>query len=242
MQTVPRSEVSACHALVTHLDFNTHAEFYSDNQLFVEAFNKGLIYCNTILNADLYNEIYELIVDKNIKIEVYWIPSHMFDEPLKERKNPPPDWFTDMHALGNHHADRLAGISASHYALHNHIATPIIHNVFLVRNIQRRLYSIIRNLPNIKINREAKIPKPPRPSLLELIATSEHTINDLDNEVIRCEVCRGSSTKSGHKARDFVLGPCKANPINPHKIVKGQVYINGSVTHPSHNLRCTDNQ
>ncbi len=131
VQTVPRSEVSPCHALVAHLDFNTNVEFYSDSQLFVEAFNNGIAYCSSTLNSDLFNEIFEMIVDKNIKIEVFWIPSHMYEDPLKERNTPPPKWFDDAHALGNHHADRLAGVSASYYALHNDIAAPIIRNVLL---------------------------------------------------------------------------------------------------------------
>ena len=48
--------------------------------------------------------------------------------------------------------------------------------------------------------------------------------------------------RSGHSVRGFVLGHCRPTPINPHKIVHGQLYINGSVTHPSHILRFTDNQ
>ncbi len=155
--------MSACHALVIHLDFNTEVTFYSDNKLFVDAFNKGLEYCNTILNADLYNEIFETIVDKNIKIEVYWIPSHMFDDPLKERKVPPPVWFTDTHALGNHHADRLAGVSASYYALHHHVTKPIINNVHLVRSIQLRISTVICNLPNRKFIELRKHPSQSNP-------------------------------------------------------------------------------
>ena len=67
------------------------------------------------------------------------MPSHLLDDPDKVRKKTTPEWVTRKHVLGNHHADRLAGIAASYYALHNDIADPIINNVLLVRAIQKRL-------------------------------------------------------------------------------------------------------
>ncbi len=210
----------------------------SGDECFVEAFNKGPALCKTMLNADLYDQIFKFVFEKRIVLEVFWMPSHLLDYPDKERKKPTPEWVTRKHVLGNHHADRLAGIVASYYALHNDIADPIINNVLLVRAVQKRLYTIICNLPNRKIDREAKKQRVKAPTFQELRACTNHALVESNDDSLRCEVCLGVSYGTGPSARKFLKGYCKPCGYNSrtHK-VHGQISMNGCASHISHNLR-----
>ncbi len=54
IQTVPRSEVAAALILLFHLASDTAVNFYYDNQICFDAYNKGYQHCCTILNNELY--------------------------------------------------------------------------------------------------------------------------------------------------------------------------------------------
>ena len=71
---------------------------------------------------------------KRIKLDVFWMPSHLYDDPDKERKSETPAYVQQMHILGNHHADRLAGVAASYYDIHKHVTEPIIWDSLWDRN------------------------------------------------------------------------------------------------------------
>ena len=169
VQTVPRAEASACYALACHLQHDAVAVFYSDNETFVKSYNLGFFHCKGILNADIYEHIFNVINDKRLDITVFWMPSHLLDDPDRKREKPTPLWVAHMRKLGNHHADRLAGLAASYYQLHKDIVRPIIKNLKLVRVIQRRLYSIVCILPHRKIDRKIKKNRLVLPSIGELI-------------------------------------------------------------------------
>ncbi len=54
---------------------------------------------------------------------------------------------------------------------------------------------------------------------------------------IYCVICLGTAPAKGPKARDFLQGGCVAIPIDTHKRVYGRIYMNGAMSHESHNLR-----
>ena len=165
------------------------------------------------------------------------MPSHLLDQPDKKREKPTPEWVEHSHKLGNHHADRLAGLSASYYALHKDISDPIITNISNVRAIQKRLYTIICNLPNrVKENRRGQ-GKCKAPSLPELIANSEHVINENDSNMECCVCFSKCSTALHATVKAFLASPCRPNCMVQGMQVHGPISINGATTHPSHNLR-----
>ncbi len=66
-------------------------------------------------------------------------------------------------------------------------------------------------------------------------------MHKLDDEAssgsIKCCICLGTAPAKGAKAREFLKGCCVANAINDKNNVYGQIYMNGYVTHSTHNLR-----
>ncbi len=91
VQTVPRAEVTAALVLLLHLAPNTVVNFFSDNKVFVDAFNKGFDYCRGILNSDFYQDIFDLMQEKHVSFLVFWMPNHLDDDPDKERATPAPE-------------------------------------------------------------------------------------------------------------------------------------------------------
>ncbi len=107
VQTFPRAEISAALLCILHLADHAIVKFYTYNLPFAEAFNKGLDYCRGNINADLYVHIFTEIRKKQLQFSVRWIPSHLADDPHKERSGKIPEWVTQHHILGNQHAIRI---------------------------------------------------------------------------------------------------------------------------------------
>ncbi len=168
VQTVPHAEVTAALVLLLHLAPNTVVNCYSDNKVFVDAFNKGFDYCRGILNSDFYQDIFNLMQEKHVSFLVFWMPNHLDDDPDKERATPAPEWVTQVHINGNGHADRLAKFACRQYDLPSDIAKQIIANLQLVKHIQLRLTAVLCNMPHRTIHN--KLPKPlrePQPTINE---------------------------------------------------------------------------
>jgi hypothetical protein len=242
-QTVPRAEVSSALALIEHLAHDTMVSFISDNELFVENFNAGPIFCKKVLHNDLYADIFDGLAAKNITCRVFWMPSHLLDKPdkpKKEKSKPTPDWVLREHILGNHHADRMAGIASSYFDLPIEVARPIVNYIWLTKHIQKRIIAIICSLPKRASNKRQHFSRP-RPSKEELAATSMHTFEDpYDSslEFMHCIACLSTCSLKSPKFEDFLVGNCKLNcVVNSTHRVYGQISINGTTTHNTHNLR-----
>ena len=191
-QTVPRAEATAALLLLLHMACNTVVELFSDNEIFVEAYNRGEIHCQGILNADIHDQIFTILKTKQITMHAFGMPSHLLDMPDKQRTKPVPAFVETCHKLGNFHADRLAGNAASYYALHSDISNPIIKNIVLARNIQKRAYTIVCSLPHHDVHRSPKKGRPTPLSIPELIANSVHEINAIVDDCVCCDVCFGT--------------------------------------------------
>ena len=76
---------------------------------------------------------------------MFWLPSHLDDDPGRERATPAPDWVTQVHINGNGHADRLAKTACRHFDLPSDIAKPILANLQVVKQIQLRLTAVLCN-------------------------------------------------------------------------------------------------
>ena len=99
IQTVARGELLALVQLIRMADPLTNIEYITDNLGVCNTFNKGPANAQYSMNADLYNELYKLTIDKAIVLQVRWMPSHLtVNDPL------PPDVST-VDVLSNNQAD-----------------------------------------------------------------------------------------------------------------------------------------
>ena len=123
--------------------------------------------------------IFQLIQSKQVTFNAFLLPSHLDDEPERQRNLPTPDWVTDHHIRGNGHADRLVEYVRKHFDLSDEVAKPVVDAVALVKKIQRRLAAVICNLPHRK--KYGRSPKPvpePKPSVKDRIAASTYHFDE----------------------------------------------------------------
>ena len=60
------------------------------------------------VGINVFKILFHHVKNKNISLEVRWLPSHTDTDPTKVR----PTWATDMHVAGNKEADSLANAAA----------------------------------------------------------------------------------------------------------------------------------
>ena len=92
IQTVPRAELFCLQFLVNEAAEFSVLEFVTDNQKNAQTFNKGLEFGAKSINADLFNNIFKCIKDKQIQIKVRWIPSHLAGKIAKDPTSVIPEF------------------------------------------------------------------------------------------------------------------------------------------------------
>ena len=87
VQTVPRGELFTVVQLLRQCVPLADILFYTDNKWVFDTFNLGPKHACTHNNADLWHELYKITIDKAIKLNITWMPSHleegqMFGRPM----------------------------------------------------------------------------------------------------------------------------------------------------------------
>ncbi len=88
VQTVPRAKIFALVVLVQNAPCMAILEYITDNKGLYDTFSKGPKAGARATNSDLYDDIFNLTIEKAIRLSVRWMPSHM-DEEGKPRKEIP---------------------------------------------------------------------------------------------------------------------------------------------------------
>ena len=208
IQTVPRSEVAAALVLLYHVAPGTVINFFSDNKVFVDAFNKGHSYCKGILNSDFYQEIFSLIQSKSVSFSVLWLPSHLDDDPNKERATPVPSWVTKTHINGNGHADRLAKTACRYFDLPSDVAKPILEQLQLAKQIQLRLAAVVCHLPHRTHNKHSKPLTLPLLTINDSILQSRHWFSNPLASVLECTICLSRHSRASPALKGFLASEC----------------------------------
>jgi hypothetical protein len=187
IQTVSRGELFALVLLISHVSDNSDVEFITDNEGVYLKVQAGPNACTTSSNCKLYADLFTMIREKSVKLNIRWMPSHLKD--LGDALVLPIGVsMVDVH--GNDQADLLAGMSADDFKLANAVTKGHIHYVKLVSKIQRRLATILIHLPSRKHDRV--VPSTvKRPEIRTLIESSSHTVI-LDGSRIYCSSCCSS--------------------------------------------------
>ena len=110
IQTSNRAEIYAILIAVRNIELAGKIDFFTDNKIARDTYNKGKDRARLANHADLWSEIFQCIEEKYIDLKVYWMPSHTDKHP--EKKEKAPAWMQDWHVKGNAMADILAGQAA----------------------------------------------------------------------------------------------------------------------------------
>ena len=113
VQTVPRGENYALVTLVDLVSPGSSIEYVTDNKGLFDAYLKGPSFALNATNCDLFKQLYDVMFQKALLVEVRWVPSHLLEEPTKGVY----DCVSDLDILGNDRADKLAGQAAKKYCV-----------------------------------------------------------------------------------------------------------------------------
>ena len=94
-------------------------------------------------NADLFDDLFSSIELNQLTVTVRWLPSHLKEDPQKER----PDWVEDWHIEGNRQADHFAGLAAKLHIVPPAISKEILTRLDQLKCIQLRAAAIVKLLP-----------------------------------------------------------------------------------------------
>ncbi len=115
-----------------------------DNAPVIDDIRKGSTYCDKHINRDLFDLLFQYIEQKNIRLDVVWMPSHLDDPSCKKTR---PEYVSDHYILHNKHADALADLAAANASVADDVALRVRDNTKLVVQIQSRIAAIYTNLP-----------------------------------------------------------------------------------------------
>ena len=84
IQTNNRAEIYAILIVVRNIELAGKIDFFTDNKIARDTYNKGKDRARLANHADLWSEIFSHIEDKYIDLAVYWVPSHTDKHPEKK--------------------------------------------------------------------------------------------------------------------------------------------------------------
>ena len=137
IQTNNRAEIYAILPVVQNLELACKVDFFTDNKIATDTYNKGNYRARVANHADLWSEIFQHIEDKYLELKVYWMPSHT--DKHTEKKEKAPACMKKWHVKGNDEADVLAGAAAALHEIPSRIAQPIVKTCTNLALIQNRL-------------------------------------------------------------------------------------------------------
>jgi hypothetical protein len=198
------------------------------------SFNGGTRSAVNSANCDLWEKVFRHISTKKLTVEVRWMPSH-----LKDGKKVRPESVSDRDIEANDKADELARLAADLIQVPLPIATNYIHYVELTSIVQKRLATIIMNLPaRVHTKKEPKIAAP-REKVADLIGTSSHSISFKNNRYF-CQQCHNNFRSNDPNLKLWLKAQCcKDNPHDYHDRptkVSATIHIGNSIAHHSHEL------
>ena len=241
-QTVPRSELMAICIVLQHVnDGNT--DIVTDCKNNANAFQRGKQYCLESEHADVWEDIWQILDDREISLSVRWSKGHADNpEVMAKYEVKPRDLF------GNLCADALAnrGSDAAEVSLQDSMT--LLWHYSLVRRIQARAVVIMSSTLE---GRTAAPARPKRPRELKmsrdaLIMQSSHQVT-LSRGVLHCHRCHTTSPVEQGAARRWLASQCVPNTAlirtlvagttKPTAVPQGQmVIVSRQTIHHSHQL------
>lgn len=213
--------------------------FVTDNANVSNIYNKGKTSAMNSANCDLYCELFDLLKTMDIDLQVRWMPSHLGTG----KSDPRPDFVSHYDVLANDQADEHAKAAAQTAQLPKPVATNYIYYVSLVVRIQKRLATILLNLPPRQREKEEKSMPVPRMKLDDLLANTSHNVVNLVNR-IRCTKCLNSFSLTDPACKAWLqlscspagVSICSLNPTHAPKPLTEPIHIGNQVSQMSHKM------
>ena len=240
VQSVGRGELFALVLLLEHVDAESSITFVTDNYGVYSVYINGKKAASNSANCDLWDIVYQLISGKRLPVALRWMPSHLDKLPRSEW----PSHVTEADVLSNAHADRLAGEAAKDVQVPFEIAVPIMIIVKRAAIVQRRLATILINLPKrvLPKRHDLQVASPaeerPKLDLGPLLAETSHRISIRDGRYF-CVDCLNGFHSRDSSLKAWLQSTCvkpvddRAHPAS----VLDTIHMGNQVTHASHSIK-----
>ena len=201
-----------------------------------DTYNLGRSYACKCNNSDLFNKLFSKLINKDIRLKLRWMPSHL-DKGIKEC----PENVSELDVKGNKHADTLAGEAAELAKVPLQVSTDVMFYYSLVKKIQKRIITILMLLPPRQKKQTVLSAKELKPSIDYYIENSKHIIMSNDGRY-SCEVCLNSFKDSDPLLKEWVCSPClgtnfsSSDHYRPIPLGDNFMHIGNQFIHHSHKI------
>ena len=244
VHTVVRGELYAILLVVRLVCIEAVVTVASDSKVNVDLFDKGKPACLQTNNADLWEELFNLVEGKSLSLCLRWVKGHCTTDELINRYNMN---FYDI--VGNLTADALANRAAQLYQCVPQDIIDVQWYYSLVRKIQSRAIAILAAvIPRRGTNpgRTAAIPRPISTPLGVAVLGSQHKFT-LFSGSARCYICFETAPRMRSHLLDWLASPCKVDVSLANAFFSGRqrpaklplhrpIPVGRQVAHESHSL------
>ena len=243
-QTVPRGELYAILVVMRHTQPDSEYLIYSDSKLNVDLYLDGYDACMKSQNADLWEEVFDILRTRNVVLSLVWIKAHVDTPEEATRHN-----LSYMHILGNEFADRLAERAATAYEVAYQDSVDLLWYYATLRKIQARLLVILASIIPERSAVPESIPRAPRERPTPLgcaIFNSKHSLFNLGRSM-HCCVCFQQAPRDRVPLMQWLAAPCKPDRAYAYLQLTSQqrpvslpqdrpMVVGRRAAHPSHSL------
>ena len=201
-----------------------------------DTFDKGPKYACQCNNSDLFYILFRDTINKAIKLNVRWMPSHL---DLGVKKWPPN--VSKLDVEGNKFADKYAGEASEKAIAPLQVRTDVVFSYFLVKRIQKRIIAIIQSLPARQKKQTVLTQRELQPSVDEFILESKHALVS-DQGRYHCKICLSSFLESDRLFKSWVTSACTGTHTSasshsrPEPLHDNFIHIGNQFVHHTHKL------
>jgi len=235
VQTVARGELYALLVLIRMASPGSIVVFVTDNKGVYDKYNSGPTRASLSSNCDLYYELFQIVRNKQLKLTVRWMPSHLADSADATPINL-PEGISQNDVIGNRFADLYAKEAAKLVQVPLQVSTGCIYYYNLVKNIQKRLVAILQNLPDRKKISTIRTPKEIAHTLDQLITDSRHDMQQ-HQERLTCTGCLNSFSRKDSSLPHFLSTNCNPVPSSSRPVpIDNSMHVGNKNIHNTHSL------
>ena len=238
IQTIPRGELYCFVLLAMHAQQDGKYLIYSDSIINIDYYRNGYMHCCRQPNGDLWAQLFSLTRERNLELELVYVPSHIFDKPWLHNSD---DSSSEFAILNNTCADALAGYAAGRLECPPSEVTPVVHHIELAKAIQLRLYAVtVLHKPRPKSSIPVDTLKP-KLSFDEEVALSSPDLAQSGSRYLCTKCCCSIPCKPFYALLARTQSLCVALPVDaasfrPIAIGMASVQLGKQVAHPTHSL------
>ena len=245
-QTVPRAELFAIMEIIINLRAGVQATITTDSKLNVDLFHAGDKKANSSANGDLWANIFNLIREKGLTVNIRWAKGHATTQNIDTHR------IAAVDAFGNYIADAMANRAALLHQVFAEDSFAIKWHQELVTRIQKRAVVLLslfglRTLTKPRATMQpAQRTRADAPSTLGRAIVSEHSFTTMGRTLF-CWKCHQTSPPSMREVHQWLDTPCTpdrlliatytAGTIRPTRIPQNRSIRVGKATiHPTHTI------